>query len=103
MGFLDKLRGKGGLKDKAVDLAKEHDDKLDQGIDKASELADKATKGKYTDKIEGAAEKAKSAYEDPQEGPGAQTPPPPTPPVTDAPDTPPAPPQTPPTPPTSQQ
>ena len=80
MGFLDKLRGKGGLKDKAVDLAKEHDDKLDQGIDKAAAAADKATKGKYTDKIEDAAQKAKSAYEDPQEGPGTQTPPPPTPP-----------------------
>lgn len=101
MGFLDKLRGKGGLKDKAVDLAKEHDDKIDQGIDKAAAAADKATKGKYTDKIEDAAEKAKSAYEDPQDGPGAQTPPP-TPPVTDAPETPPAPPQTPPTPPSSQ-
>jgi len=95
MGFLDKLRGKGGLKDKAVDLAKEHDDKLDQGIDKASELADKATKGKYTDQIDSAAEKAKAAYEDPQDGPPATTPPP-TPPVTDAPETPPAPPQTPP-------
>ncbi len=101
MGFLDKLRGKGGLKDKAVDLAKEHDDKLDQGIDKAAEAADKATQGKYTDQIQDAAEKAKSAYEEPQAGPGSVTPPP-TPPVTDAPETPPAPPQTPPAPPSSQ-
>ena len=102
MGFLDKLRGKGGLKDKAVDLAKEHDDKIDQGIDKASELADKATKGKYTDKIDSAAEKVKGAYEDPQSGPQSSVPPP-TPPVNDAPETPPAGSQAPQTPPTSPQ
>ena len=70
MGFLDKLRGKGGLKDKAVDLAKEHDDKIDEGIDKAADYADDATKGKYTDKIDDAAEKAKDAYEKPAD-PGA--------------------------------
>ncbi|MGI9084113.1 MAG: antitoxin [Aeromicrobium sp.] len=74
MGFLDKLKGKSGLKDKAIDLAKQHDDKLDQGIDKASDLADKATKGKYTDKIDNAAEKAKDAYEKPQDTPPAQDP-----------------------------
>ena len=67
MGFLDKFKGKGGLKDKAVDFAKEHDDQVDQGIDKASDLVDDATKGKYTDKIDGAADKAKDAYEKPQE------------------------------------
>ena len=65
MGFLDKLRGKSGLKDKAVDFAKEHDDQIDQGIDKAADAADSATKGKYTDKIDDAAEKAKDAYEKP--------------------------------------
>ncbi len=75
MGFLDKLKGKGGLKDKAVDLAKQHDDKLDKGIDKASDLADKATKGKYTEKIDNAAEKAKDAYEKPQDPPASQAPP----------------------------
>ena len=67
MGFLDKLRGRSKLKDKAVDLAKEHDDKIDQGIDKAADLADNATKGMYSDKIDGAAEKAKDAYEKPTE------------------------------------
>lgn len=102
MGFLDKLRGKGGLKDKAVDLAKEHDDKLDQGIDKAADLADKATKGKYTDQIDDAAQKAKDAYEDPQDQPGPAAPPP-SPPDTDAPQPPPAAPQDPQTPPTSPQ
>lgn len=67
MGFLDKFKGKGGLKDKAVDFAKEHDDQVDQGIDKAADLADDATKGKYTEKIDEAAEKAKDAYEKPTE------------------------------------
>ena len=67
MGFLDKFKGKGGLKDKAVDFAKEHDDQVDQGIDKAADLADDATKGKYSDKIDDAAEKAKGAYEKPTE------------------------------------
>lgn len=89
MGFLDRLKGKGGMKDKAIDLAKQHDDKIDQGIDKAADAADKATKGKYTDKIDNAAEKAKDAYEkpgDPQaplppqapptQAPSAQEPPP---------------------------
>jgi hypothetical protein len=88
MGFLDKLKGKGGMKDKAIDFAKEHDDKIDQGIDKAADAADKATKGKYTDKIDNAAEKAKDAYEkpgDPQaplppQEPSAQAPPPQAPP-----------------------
>ena len=88
MGFLDKFKGKGGLKDKAVDLAKEHDDKIDQGIDKAAAAADKATKGKYTEKIDGAAEKAKDAYEKPQDQ--QQSPPPPPAPPADPP-----PPQTP--------
>jgi hypothetical protein len=97
MGFLDRFKGKGGLKDKAVDLAKEHDDKIDQGIDKASDLADRATKGKYTDKIDGAAQKAKDAYEKPEGQPPSPTPPP-TPPAADTPPTPsaPQPPQAPP-------
>jgi len=71
VGFLDKLKGKGGLKDKAVDFAKQHDDQIDQGIEKAANAADKATKGKYTDKIDGAAEKAKDAYEEPNSGGGS--------------------------------
>jgi hypothetical protein len=67
MGFLDRFKGKGGLKDKAVDFVKEHDDQVDEGIDKAAGMVDDATKGKYTDKIDGAADKAKDAYEKPQE------------------------------------
>lgn len=76
MGFLDKLKGKSGdldkIKTKATELAKEHGDKIDQGIDKAADLADKATKGKYSDKIDQAADKAHDAadkLEDDKKGP----------------------------------
>ena len=62
MGFLDKLKGKAPeLKDKAADLAKTQNAKIDQGIDKAADLADKATKGKYRGQIDNAAGKAKDA------------------------------------------
>ena len=68
MGFLDRITRKGGLKDKAVELAKEHDDKVDLGIERTADAADRATKGKYSDKIDQAAEKAKDAYEEPSGG-----------------------------------
>lgn len=69
MGFLDKFKKQGaGLKDKAADLAASHGDKIDQGIDKAADLASKATKGKYDDKIEGTADKAKDAADKLAEG-----------------------------------
>ena len=80
MGFLDKLKGhKAALPDKtelkemaaelkvkasemkvkAADLAAEHSGQIDAGIDKAAGLASKATKGKFDEKIETAADKAK--------------------------------------------
>lgn len=62
MGFLDKFKGQADeLKDKATELAKNNSDKIDAGLDKAADLANKATKGKYEDKIDSAAEKAKDA------------------------------------------
>lgn len=62
MGFLDKFKGQADeLKDKAVDLAKNNSDKIDAGLDKAADLANKATKGKYEGQIDSAAEKAKDA------------------------------------------
>lgn len=65
MGFLDKFKGRAeDVKKKASDLAAEHEDKVDSGIDKAADLANKATKGKYDDKIESAADKAKDIVED---------------------------------------
>lgn len=62
MGFLDKLKQKAPeLKEKAADLAASQSGKIDSGIDKAADLASKATKGKYDDKIDNAAVKAKDA------------------------------------------
>jgi len=64
MGFLDKFKKQGAeLKDKAADLAASQGDKIDAGIDKAADLANKATKGKFDDQIDSAAEKAKDAAE----------------------------------------
>jgi len=62
MGLFDKLKKKAPeLKDKAAGLAASQNAKIDQGIDKAAGLASKATKGKYDDKIDNAASKAKDA------------------------------------------
>ena len=59
MGFLDKFKKQGSeLKDKATDLASAHGDQIDAGIDKAADLANKATKGKYDEQIDSAADKA---------------------------------------------
>lgn len=64
MGFLDKFKKHGtDLKGKAADLAASQSDKIDSGIDKATDLASKATKGKFDDKIDSAADKAKEAAE----------------------------------------
>ena len=59
MGILDKARDK--AKDalsKAHEMAEEHADQMKAGIDKAENLANKATKGKFADKIEAIGEKA---------------------------------------------
>ena len=47
------------LKQKAGELATEHADKIDQGLDKAAELADEKTGGEHTDKIDSAVDKAR--------------------------------------------
>lgn len=40
------------FKEKAVDVVTENRDKIDKGIDKAAEMADRKTGGKHTDKID---------------------------------------------------
>jgi hypothetical protein len=57
MGFLD------NAKDKLTKAVDQHGDKIAQGLDKAGELADKKTKGKYSDKIESGLGKAKGALD----------------------------------------
>ncbi|MEB8341837.1 antitoxin [Streptomyces endophyticus] len=64
MGFLDSLKAKfGPFKGKASDLARQHGDKIDQGLDKAGKMVDEKTKGKYRDKIQMGTDKAKDAVD----------------------------------------
>ncbi|MFF5971583.1 antitoxin [Streptomyces sp. NPDC012769] len=64
MGLLDSLKAKlGPAKEKVSDLAKEHGDKVEHGLDKAARMVDEKTKGKYSDKIESGTGKAKGAIE----------------------------------------
>jgi hypothetical protein len=60
MGMLDNVKRLG---DKAKGLVAKNDDKVKQAIDKAAAVADKKTKGKYKEKLSGAAAKAKEAVE----------------------------------------
>jgi hypothetical protein len=61
MGFLDKAKD---LAAKAEELAGEHADQVKQGIDKAADLADKATGGKYSDQIDKAGNQATDYVKD---------------------------------------
>jgi uncharacterized protein YjbJ (UPF0337 family) len=62
MGFLDTLKAKlNPAKEKVSDLAQQHGDKIDQGLDKAAKMVDEKTKGKYSDKIQQGTGKAKDA------------------------------------------
>ncbi|MFE3603734.1 antitoxin [Streptomyces sp. NPDC059142] len=62
MGFLDSLKAKiGPAKEKVADLAQQHGDKIEQGLDKAARTVDEKTKGKYSDKIDTGTGKAKDA------------------------------------------
>ncbi|MFF9148947.1 antitoxin [Streptomyces sp. NPDC014861] len=102
MGLLDSLKAKlAPAKDKVSDLAQQHGDKIDHGLDKAAKMVDEKTKGKYSDKIQSGTGKAKEAIdrignkEDGKPagegGPVDGTPPPPAPPTPGTPP-PPAPP-----------
>jgi MT0933-like antitoxin protein len=42
----------GGFLDKAKDMADQHDDKVDEGLEKAGDFADQKTGGKYDDQID---------------------------------------------------
>ncbi|MBD0707719.1 MULTISPECIES: antitoxin [unclassified Streptomyces] len=81
MSLLDSLKDKiGPAKDKVTELAQQHGDKIDQGLDKAAQLVDEKTKGKYSDQIHTGADKAKEAldrigHKDDGAGDGGTTPP----------------------------
>ncbi|MGQ4411699.1 antitoxin [[Kitasatospora] papulosa] len=64
MGFLDNLKAKlAPAKEKVGDLAQQHGDKIDQGLDRAARTVDERTKGKYSDKIVSGTQKAKDAFD----------------------------------------
>ncbi|MEU9127730.1 antitoxin [Kitasatospora sp. NPDC048540] len=65
MGLMDSFKGKAEeLKEKAGELAGKHNQKIDEMVDKTGSAVDKATKHKYSDKIENTASKAKHAVDD---------------------------------------
>ena len=53
-----------GLFDKVKDLAGQHSDKVSDAIDKAAEVVDEKTGGKYADHIDKGAEAAKGFVDD---------------------------------------
>ncbi|MER7728260.1 antitoxin [Streptomyces sp. NPDC096323] len=78
MGFMDNLKAKlSPAKDKVSDLAQQHGDKIDQGLDKAARTVDAKTKGKYSDKIVTGTQKAKQAVDRLSQKDGGTPPPPP--------------------------
>jgi len=71
MGLFDKAKDLAeDLRGKAGDLADEHGDRIKQGIDRAAGVVDDKTKGRRTDTIESAAQKAKGAVDRLAEGRG---------------------------------
>ncbi len=60
MGLMDKLKGLTGSASKTV---ADNEEKIDDAIDKAADFADDKTGGKHTDKIDKAADAAKSAVD----------------------------------------
>ncbi|GAA2287915.1 hypothetical protein GCM10010415_69040 [Streptomyces atrovirens] len=80
MGLLDNLKARlGPAKNKVSDLAHQHEDKIQHGLDKAARTVDKRTKGKYSDRIQTGTGKAKGAVDrlahknDPGSGAGGTT------------------------------
>ncbi|MEU4931162.1 antitoxin [Streptomyces yokosukanensis] len=64
MGLLDNMKAKlGPARDKVSDLARQHGDKVQHGLDKAAHVVDERTKGKYSDKIQAGTGKAKEAMD----------------------------------------
>ena len=57
MGFLDDAKAK------AADAVDDHADKIESGIDKASDLVDDKTGGKFDDKIESGADKLRDGLD----------------------------------------
>jgi hypothetical protein len=64
MGLMDNMKAKlGPARDKVSDLARQHGDKVQHGLDKAAHAVDERTKGKYSEKIHAGTDKAKGAVD----------------------------------------
>ncbi len=63
MGLMDKLKGLTKHKDKAEALAAEHGDKITDTVDKATDMVDEKTGGKYTEHLDKADEKIADVVE----------------------------------------
>ncbi|MDG9726903.1 antitoxin [Streptomyces sp. DH41] len=64
MGLLDNVKARlGPAKGKVSDLARQHEDKIDRGLDKVARTVDERTKGKYSDRIQTGTGKAKGAMD----------------------------------------
>ncbi|MFC4020881.1 antitoxin [Micromonospora sp. GCM10011542] len=50
----------GDFMDKAKDFADQHDKQVDQGLDKAGDMADQRTGGKYDDQIDKGVDQAQA-------------------------------------------
>lgn len=63
MGLFDSVKKVkiGEITKKAAELADKHEDKIDQGIDKAARFVDDKTGRKHHDKVDGGAAKLKDA------------------------------------------
>jgi hypothetical protein len=62
MGLLDNLKAKlAPAKEKAVDLAQQHEGSIGERLDKVAKVVDSKTKGKYSDQIQSGTGKAKDA------------------------------------------
>ena len=64
MGLSDSLKDAlGQAKEKATEFTGKHQSTIGSGLDKVGDLADKATKGKYSDQIHSAGDKAKKSLD----------------------------------------
>jgi gas vesicle protein len=53
-----------GIFDKAKDLANEHNQQVDQAVDKMADLVDEKTGGQHADKVDQAAQQVKDGIDD---------------------------------------
>ncbi len=61
MGFMDSIKERFGNKSKAQELAHDHSDKVDQGIDRTGKTVDDRTGGKHSEQVDKGTERAKDS------------------------------------------